>query len=101
MRRVRLRTNDPRLEQIAYWQRTLSQPPFFFGWDYIRRYRPAEMASARAFLLARLATFEPEGESCGTAYDDGEACISVDPFGSESAAFPVVYLWLEQSQMKW
>ena len=75
VRRVRLRTDDPRLERIAHWQRTLSEPPFFFGWDYIRRYAPAEIAGARAFLIARLATFEPEGESCGTTYDDRDACL--------------------------
>lgn len=75
VRRVRLRTNDPRLEKVEYWQRTLSQPPFFFGWDYIRRYNDAETAGARAFLIARVATFEPEGESCGTVYDDRSACV--------------------------
>jgi hypothetical protein len=75
VRRVRLRAGDPRLAQIAQWQRTLSEPPFFFGWDCIRRYTPAEIAGARAFLIARLATFEPEGESCGTVYDDADACV--------------------------
>jgi len=75
VRRVRLRTDDPRLERVEYWQRTLSNPPFLFGWDYIRRYGRAEMVGARAFLIERLATFEPEGESCGTTYDGRDACV--------------------------
>lgn len=76
IRRVRIRTDDPRLERVEEWQRRLRErdDSFFLGWNYIRRYRAQDVENATAFRLCEFATFEPEGESCGTIYNDREAC---------------------------
>lgn len=48
--------------------------PFYFGLDIRRRYSEKEIASASLSLLEITNRFEPAGEECGTAYDDGSAC---------------------------
>ena len=77
VRRIHMRTDDPRMRDVETWQRRLRAEgrSLFLGWDYVRRYRAAEMLAARAFLVCRLPRFEPEGESCGTIYDDRVACV--------------------------
>jgi hypothetical protein len=76
IRRIRIRTDDPRIGQVQEWQLRLRErgQSFFLGWDYVRKYRAAETNQAVAFQLCEFATFEPEGESCGTVYDDRDAC---------------------------
>jgi hypothetical protein len=96
VRRVRMRTSDPRIELVRGWQSKLNEQgkSLFFGWSYVRRYRTAETSRASAFLLREFATFEPEGESCGTVYDDGEACVcgvprrQVGPLRLRASAIP-------------
>ena len=48
--------------------------PFFYGWDIIRKYTPAELDAAALFSLTVRSMFEPAGDECGTIYDDSGAC---------------------------
>lgn len=47
---------------------------FVLSWSVRRKYTKAELEAAEAFLLRVRATFEPEGERCGTEYDESAAC---------------------------
>jgi hypothetical protein len=47
---------------------------FFLGWEIRRKYTKAELAAAQAFRLIIKHSFEPEGERCGTVYDESSAC---------------------------
>ncbi|HET8622328.1 MAG TPA: hypothetical protein VFM14_02075 [Gemmatimonadales bacterium] len=76
IRKVIISTSDPRLPAIRDLQARLNANgrSFFYGWDFHRRYTPAELSAARVFHVAALPTFEPEGEECGTAYDESTVC---------------------------
>jgi len=47
---------------------------FFHGWSLTRTYTEAEITAAQIFYLEMSAVFEPEGEACGTLYDESGAC---------------------------
>ena len=47
---------------------------FVLSWSVRRKYTKAELEAAQAFFLKVSATFEPEGERCGTEYDESTAC---------------------------
>jgi hypothetical protein len=76
VRRVELSTDDPRLPDVAEWERKLVEDGTFLfaGWRYHRRYSEGELASAKAFQMRISAKFEPDGETCGTIYDYEGAC---------------------------
>jgi hypothetical protein len=77
IRKVLLPLDDERVPSIGALQRELrkrKKRPFFFGWDISRRYSEKELQAAELFLLWPQATFEPEGEACGTRYDESKAC---------------------------
>ena len=77
VRKVKLSTGDPRYQRVGELQRRLTverDRSFFFGWKITRRYTVAEFRRAELFSVEWTSTFEPEGEDCGTAYDDTVAC---------------------------
>ncbi len=47
---------------------------FFLGWNLRRQYTRAELNDAELLHLCVRAAFEPEGERCGTEYDDTVGC---------------------------
>jgi hypothetical protein len=77
IRKVTLSTRDPRYQRVGELQRRLRlerNESFFFGWDITRRYTAAELKGAEWFSVLWTSTFEPEGERCGTVYDDAAGC---------------------------
>src|ERR1044072_4941273 len=77
VRKITLSTSDPRYQRVGELQRRLRAErgkPFFYGWSIARRYTAAELRSADLFSAEWTSTFEPEGETCGTAYDETYAC---------------------------
>ncbi len=76
IRKVLVRSDDPRLSRIAALQAELTgqNKPFFFGWKIHRRYTQRELDAADLFYIYPARRFEPEGEACGTVYDDAQAC---------------------------
>jgi hypothetical protein len=46
----------------------------FLGWSITRKYSKAEIVNAKLFWLKPKSFFEPEGEYCGTVYDESKAC---------------------------
>lgn len=76
VRKVILSTDDPKYPQVGELKRSLRQREgkfFFFGWKFVRKYHRQELDAARLFQL-QLSEFEPEGESCGTQFDESTAC---------------------------
>jgi hypothetical protein len=77
VRKVTLSTSDPRYRRVGDLQRRLNRQrdeSFFFGWSIRRSYTRAELERAEWFSVEWTSTFEPEGEACGTVYDDTIAC---------------------------
>jgi hypothetical protein len=77
VRKIEIRTSDPRFAEIGRLDRELNEKEgkrFFYGWHLRREYTPEELNRAELFLLWAKACFEPEGESCGTRYDEVKAC---------------------------
>ncbi|MGH8306604.1 MAG: hypothetical protein ACRETG_13440, partial [Steroidobacteraceae bacterium] len=77
VRKIVMSTSDPRYARVGEMQRQLraeAGTPFFYGWQIRRYYSAEEIRAARCFRLRISATFEPEGESCGTIYDEAGAC---------------------------
>lgn len=77
IRKVSLALDDERVPRIGALNQELrrkNKRPFFFGWGIHRRYSEKELQAADAFLIWPHATFEPEGEACGTEYDESRAC---------------------------
>ena len=48
--------------------------PLFYGWQYKRFYSKEEIRNSRFFQIFPSRIFEPEGEECGTIYDDSTSC---------------------------
>lgn len=46
----------------------------YYSWYVSRRYSEAELEAAELFGLRVATVFEPEGEECGTDYDESTAC---------------------------
>jgi len=77
VRKVTLRTDDPRFAKVRDMQAKLRQDldeSFFHGWWFERSYSKKEMDQAEAFHLIITRAFEPSGEECGTEYDLSKAC---------------------------
>lgn len=76
VRKVVIRTDDPRMSQIAQVCAELrARRTFLFaGWQFFRKYSPMELAAADLFRLSITAVFEPAGEECGTVYDWAVGC---------------------------
>jgi hypothetical protein len=80
IRKVTLSTRDPRYQRVGELQRRLrleGNEAFIFGWEITRRYTAAELKRAGWFSVNWTSTFEPEGEACGTVYDETDACPHV------------------------
>lgn len=76
VRKVVMNSTDPRLDSIRVAdkeQKSLGSC-LFTGWSITRKYTNSELNAARLFTLVVKRWFEPEGEACGTSYDDSSAC---------------------------
>lgn len=73
IRRIEIRTDDPRFPRIRELQEQLNAQgdSFFLGWDLRRSYTRKELAVATRFQVIPSASFEPAGEDCGTRYTLG------------------------------
>jgi hypothetical protein len=76
IRCVKLRTDDPKFTEVRRISENLKLEGkyFFHGWHLSRKYSQSEIRAARLFQLIPTAFFEPDGEQCGTIYDDASAC---------------------------
>jgi hypothetical protein len=77
VQKVILDIEDPRVRRAGELQQQLrasTDRAFFYGWRLIHRYTPKELKEARLFSVTWKRVFEPAGEECGTAYDEGTAC---------------------------
>jgi hypothetical protein len=76
VRKLQLDTRDPRFARIGDIERQYREQgkSFFSSWDFRRKYTRAELEEAELFQLLVRATVEPEGERCGTEYDDSAGC---------------------------
>jgi hypothetical protein len=79
VRKIFIQNTDPRFYKIHELQRKyLGGPGYFFysSWNISRKYTKRELEAATLFklIIQSSAYFEPEGEDCGTVYDDGPAC---------------------------
>jgi hypothetical protein len=75
-RKLVLQTNDIRYALVGRLeQEFLKQGSLFFTyWDIRRTYTKKELEAAELFQLRLRSAFEPEGEQCGTEYDETVAC---------------------------
>lgn len=55
-------------------RRQQSGESIFYSWDVRRSYTTRELAEARLVHVIPKGAFEPEGEECGTRYDESTAC---------------------------
>lgn len=79
VRKVVIKSSDPRFPKIGEFDiqiKRLNNEVFFYSWSCIRSYSSQELANAQLFRLVIKPSsfFEPEGERCGTKYDDSKAC---------------------------
>ena len=77
VRKIEIPTDDPRFHRIGEINEELSSDrneSFFHGWNLIRHYTKADLASAELFHLKITAVFEPPGRDCGTQYDYSDSC---------------------------
>lgn len=77
VRKVEIATNDPRFKRIGELQAELLQSkgkPFFYGWKLTRKHTAQEFESAQLLHVKIASVFEPAGETCGTKYDESQAC---------------------------
>lgn len=77
VRKVAIRTDDPRFRRIGEIQDELRRTkgePFYTGWYLYHYYTKAELRSAEFFHLNITGVFEPSGIDCGTQYDYSESC---------------------------
>ena len=74
--KVVLPIEDPRVRFIGDLDREFSKSgrAFCSSWQIFRRYTRSEMEAAELFQLFIRSTFEPEGERCGTKYNEAAAC---------------------------
>jgi hypothetical protein len=75
-RKLVLDTNDIRYARVESLERELKKQGsyFFTYWDIRRTYTKKEWEAAELCLLDITNAFEPEGEVCGTRYDESVAC---------------------------
>ncbi|MFP2926774.1 hypothetical protein ACLESO_16555 [Pyxidicoccus sp. 3LG] len=76
VRKLVLEADDSRFARIGEIESQFKKKgaAFFTSWNIRRRYSKAEIEAAGLFHLLLKATVEPEGERCGTKYDDAAAC---------------------------
>ncbi|MBN1209448.1 MAG: hypothetical protein JXB05_31645 [Myxococcaceae bacterium] len=76
VRKVVLPMEDPRVKFIGDLNREFRKKgrAFFTGWEISRHYTRRELEAAEVLQLLIRTVFEPEGEACGTKYDDAAAC---------------------------
>jgi hypothetical protein len=77
VRKLVVETSDPSFAKVGRIHRELREREdtnFFSSWGIRRKYTQAEMEAAELFSLRIRATVEPEGERCGTQYDDSAGC---------------------------
>jgi hypothetical protein len=75
-RKIEVSSADPRLAKMAEIQRVLRSKHawLYYGWIIHHRYSPEELEAAELLRLIPTCFFEPEGEDCGTVYDESTAC---------------------------
>ncbi len=75
-RKLVLDTHDDLFSRVGELDRQFRKEgsAFFLGWGLRRQYTRAELDKAELLHLRVRATFEPEGERCGTQYDDTVGC---------------------------
>jgi hypothetical protein len=75
-RKLVLDTRDSLFARVGEIDQQLKKEgsTFFLGWSLRRQYTRTELEAAELLHLRVRATFEPEGERCGTEYDDTAGC---------------------------
>jgi hypothetical protein len=75
-RRIVLESSDVRVAMIRQIHLDLLKQGSWLvvSWDIRREYTRAELDAAELFHVKVRAVFEPEGERCGTVYDESVAC---------------------------
>ncbi|QRK11217.1 hypothetical protein JQX13_14755 [Archangium violaceum] len=75
-RKLLLDTNDTRYALVGRLEHEFMKQGscFFTFWDIRRAYTKKELDAAELFHLRLRSAFEPEGEQCGTRYDESVAC---------------------------
>jgi hypothetical protein len=73
---LKIERNDPVFDLIGVFQtKYRKKNKSFFGfWKVHRTYTQKELETARLFRVKIKPVFEPEGEECGTLYDEEAAC---------------------------
>jgi hypothetical protein len=77
VRKIEIETCSPRFAEIGRLHREMSRTigkPFFYSSRIRRKYSRRELDDASLLHLKITAVFEPEGEDCGTQYDESSAC---------------------------
>ena len=76
VRKLLLDSNDIRVARVGKIHRELWAQGSIFctSWEVRRKYTKKELETAELFQLCIRSAFEPEGESCGTKYDDTVGC---------------------------
>ena len=70
---IQIDRSDNRFEKIGLLQKEIGMKYdrlFFAGWQIIRKYSKEEIDNAFLFHIKIKRAFEPEGEDCGTIYDE-------------------------------
>lgn len=75
-RKLVLDTHDIRYARVGRIEREFRKQGSFFilSWDIRRKYTKRELEAAELSHVRLRSAFEPEGESCGTEYDDTAGC---------------------------
>jgi hypothetical protein len=76
VRKLLLDSNDIRVERVGKIHRELWARGSIFctSWEVRRTYTKKELETSELFQLCIRSVFEPEGERCGTQYDDTVGC---------------------------
>lgn len=76
-RKIHIYSTDPRFSKIGLLNDEIKKRDdtyFHAGWSVVRKYSAAEIDNAELFTFIPKSFFEPEGEECGTVYDESTAC---------------------------
>lgn len=76
VKKVVIDNDDPRIYHIQKVSKELRKKGkfLFYGWKITRKYTKSEIDAAKLFSFIPKSFFEPEGEHCGTVYDESKAC---------------------------
>jgi hypothetical protein len=74
--KAKIANNDPNIDRVRRVATDLRRRGqyLFHGWQITREYSKTEINAAELFNLVPTSFFEPEGEYCGTQYDERTAC---------------------------